>query len=163
MYNEWLEAHLSNVMPWKNPSLKENSSQQFYLSVQICMPTSQTPAILPPLWKPHTPGWQLQTPNIPTMVRVLLADMSKAFDRVDHAKLLQHRSDIEQCQRLLAGFHSYTTRRLQRVMASGTFSPGSEVTSGVPQGGKVSPLMFCLGHSPSEWHTHNPCLDCLKA
>ncbi|XP_071383975.1 uncharacterized protein [Centroberyx affinis] len=36
------------------------------------------------------------------MVRVLLADMSKAFDRVDHAQLLQHLANIELCPRPLA-------------------------------------------------------------
>ena len=76
------------------------------------------------------------------MVRVLLADMSKAFDRVDYAKLLQHLSNIDLCPRLLAWLHSYTTGRRQRVMANGTFSPWSEVTSGVPQGGVVSPYLF---------------------
>ncbi|KAJ8353276.1 hypothetical protein SKAU_G00208430 [Synaphobranchus kaupii] len=80
----------------------------------------------------------------PTVVRVLLADMSKPFDRVDHAKLLQHMVDIELCPRLLAWIHSYTTGRRQRVMANGTYSSWSEVMSGVPQGGVVSPYLFLL-------------------
>uniref|UniRef100_A0A8C7JLU9 Reverse transcriptase domain-containing protein n=1 Tax=Oncorhynchus kisutch TaxID=8019 RepID=A0A8C7JLU9_ONCKI len=33
---------------------------------------------------------------------------------------------------------------LSRVMANGTFSPWSEVTSGVSQGGVVSPYLFLL-------------------
>ncbi|KAJ8381215.1 hypothetical protein SKAU_G00019930 [Synaphobranchus kaupii] len=69
---------------------------------------------------------------------------SNAFDRVDHAKLLQHLVDIELCPRLLAWIHSYTTGRRQRVMANGTYSSWSEVTSGVPQGGVVSLYLFLL-------------------
>jgi hypothetical protein len=44
--------------------------------------------------------------------------MSKAFDRVDHAKLLQHLFDIELCPRLLAWLRRYTTGRRQRVMVT---------------------------------------------
>ncbi|KAK6325851.1 hypothetical protein J4Q44_G00051930, partial [Coregonus suidteri] len=73
-----------------------------------------------------------------------LADVSKAFDRVDHTKFLQHLSDIELCPRLLAWLHSYTSERGQRVMTTGTFSPFSEVTSGVPQGGVFQPYLFLL-------------------
>ncbi|KAJ8417503.1 hypothetical protein AAFF_G00223460 [Aldrovandia affinis] len=78
------------------------------------------------------------------MVRVLLADMSKAFDCADHAKLLQHLADIELCPRLLAWIHNYTTGKRQRIKANGTYSPWSEVKSGVPQGGVVSPYLFLL-------------------
>lgn len=80
----------------------------------------------------------------PTVVRVLLADMSKAFDRVDHAKLLQHLVDMNLCPRLLAWIHSYTTGRRQRVMANDIYSSWTKVTSGVPQGGVVSPYLFLL-------------------
>lgn len=38
---------------------------------------------------------------------VLLADMSKAFDRVHHAQLLQHLANIDLHSRLLAWVHSY--------------------------------------------------------
>ncbi|KAJ8344729.1 hypothetical protein SKAU_G00289220 [Synaphobranchus kaupii] len=68
----------------------------------------------------------------------------QAFDIVDHARLLQHLVDIELCPRLLAWIHSFTTGRRQRVMANCTYSPWSEVTSGVPQGGMVSPYLFLL-------------------
>lgn len=79
-----------------------------------------------------------------TVVQVLLVDMSKAFDRVDHAKLLQHLTSLGLCPRLLTWLHSYTTGRTQRGMANGMYSSWTEVTSGVPQGGVVSPYLFLL-------------------
>ncbi|KAJ8393632.1 hypothetical protein AAFF_G00058510 [Aldrovandia affinis] len=78
------------------------------------------------------------------MVRVLLDNMSKAFTVVDHAKLLEHLVDIELCPRLLAWLLSYTICRRQRATENETYSPWSEVTSGVPQGGVVSPYLFLL-------------------
>lgn len=80
------------------------------------MPTFRSPALLLPLWKPHTPGLQLQTPENQQWWE-LLADISNAFDGVDHAKLLQHLSDIELCPRWIAWPHSYTTGRRQRAIA----------------------------------------------
>lgn len=38
---------------------------------------------------------------------VLLADMSKAFDRVHNAQLLQHLANTDLHSRLLAWVHSY--------------------------------------------------------
>ncbi|KAJ8398077.1 hypothetical protein AAFF_G00431540 [Aldrovandia affinis] len=61
------------------------------------------------------------------MVRVLSADMSKAFNHVDHAKLLQHLADIKLCPRLLAWLHSYTTGRRQRVMTNGAYSVRGDI------------------------------------
>ena len=90
----------------------------------------------------HT--WLTQTDSKPTMVRVLLADMSKAFEIIDHGTLMQNMLDLELCPTLTAWLHSYITGRRQRVVANGAHSPWIEVTSGVPQGGVVSPYVFLL-------------------
>uniref|UniRef100_A0A671TA91 Reverse transcriptase domain-containing protein n=1 Tax=Sinocyclocheilus anshuiensis TaxID=1608454 RepID=A0A671TA91_9TELE len=84
------------------------------------------------------------------MVCVLLANMSKAFDRVDHARLFQHLTTLNLCPQLLAWLYSYTTRRRQRVVANGKSSEWKVVTSGVPQGGVVSPYLFLLHMSTRE-------------
>uniref|UniRef100_A0A672MW72 Reverse transcriptase domain-containing protein n=1 Tax=Sinocyclocheilus grahami TaxID=75366 RepID=A0A672MW72_SINGR len=86
----------------------------------------------------------------PTMVCVLLANMSKAFDRVDHARLFQHLTILNLCPQLLAWLYSYTTRRRQRVVANGKSSEWKVVTLGVPQGGVVSPYLFLLHMSTRE-------------
>ena len=90
----------------------------------------------------HT--WLTETDSKPTMVRVLLADMSKAFDQIDHGILMQNILDLKLCPSLTAWIHSYITGRRQRVVANGAHSPWIEVTSGVPQGGVVSPYVFLL-------------------
>uniref|UniRef100_A0A8C7KN72 Uncharacterized protein n=1 Tax=Oncorhynchus kisutch TaxID=8019 RepID=A0A8C7KN72_ONCKI len=75
---------------------------------------------------------------------VLLADMSKASGRVDHADLLQHLASLCLCPGLLTWFHSCTTGRTQRVIANGMYSSWPEVTSGVPEVGVVSSYLFLL-------------------
>lgn len=91
----------------------------------------------------HTWLTQTDSCNAP-MVRILLADMSKAFDRVDHAKLLQHLATLDLCPQLLTWLHSYTIGRRQRVVANSIYSTWKDITSGVPQGGVIAPYLFLL-------------------
>ncbi len=99
----------------------------------------------------NTHTWLRETDSQqPTMVCVLLADMSKAFDRVDHTRLFQHLTTLNLCPQLLAWLFSYTTGRRQRVVANGKSSEWKIVTSGVPQGGVVSPYLFLLHLSTRE-------------
>lgn len=59
--------------------------------------------------KGHYSGyWRQQT-----MVRVLLADMSRTFDRMDCAQLLQHLASMELCHTHLACKHSYITKKTE--------------------------------------------------
>ncbi|CAH1266626.1 Hypp3447 [Branchiostoma lanceolatum] len=79
-----------------------------------------------------------------SMVRVLLADMSKAFDRVDHGILFQLLAVRDTPSAMLAWIHSYLTGRKQHVVANGQQSKWCDVTSGVPQGGVPSPYLFLV-------------------
>ncbi|KAI8482033.1 hypothetical protein Bbelb_402090 [Branchiostoma belcheri] len=79
-----------------------------------------------------------------TVVQALFADMSKAFDRVNHSILLQRVNDVVGSPRMVAWVQNYLTGRTQRVTANNNFSSWRQLTSGVPQGGVLSPYLFLL-------------------
>ena len=71
-------------------------------------------------------------------------DMSKAFDKVCHPLLLRKLKQCNVSGRLLNWFNAYLTNRKQRVTVSGETSTEVLVSSGVPQGSLLDPLLFLL-------------------
>ena len=75
---------------------------------------------------------------------VLFLDLAKAFDRVDHALLLQRVHDAGITGRAWLWIRSFLTGRRMRTVDSNEHSEWLPVQYGVPQGCVLSPLLFLL-------------------
>ncbi|XP_047989455.1 uncharacterized protein LOC125228811 [Leguminivora glycinivorella] len=79
-----------------------------------------------------------------TQVDSVYTDFRKAFDRVDHQLLLEKIAYNGNRGNLWRWFKSYITNRTQKVTINGCESYAVKVSSGVPQGSILGPLLFTL-------------------
>ena len=75
---------------------------------------------------------------------MILLDLQKAFDTVDHSILLNKMSAMGFSFSTVNWFKSYLSDRIQVVDLSGTTSTIANVCCGVPQGSILGPLLFLL-------------------
>ena len=75
---------------------------------------------------------------------VVLLDLRKAFDLVNHEALIRKLSAYQCSQAALNWFESYLTSRNQKVVFKGHTSIPLPVQTGVPQGSILGPLLFIL-------------------
>ena len=73
---------------------------------------------------------------------VLLTDLSKAFNCIDHKLLIAKLFWYRGSPTVLNLVYSYLTNRTQRTKINNSFSRQSNTEYGVPQGSVLSPLLF---------------------
>ena len=75
---------------------------------------------------------------------IILIDLQKAFDTIDHDVLLQKRYAIGFTKHTVNWFRSYLSYRSFVVNLGNNFSHPASVSCGVPQGSILVPLLFLI-------------------
>ena len=75
---------------------------------------------------------------------MILIDLQKAFDTIDHEILIKKMPHIGFSDNAIRWFKSYLSNRKFRVNIDEKYSSPAELNCGVPQGSILGPLLFLL-------------------